>query len=83
MGPLVRERMEFREAFVYAFHSETASIAVVEVAAIAGEATMSEPRFRAAPVVSLSAGLLAAHPVNLLLNSRDVAGRMVNPAEMA
>nr|WP_282594614.1 DUF4396 domain-containing protein [Halomarina salina] len=89
MGPLMQEGMEFREAFVDAFYSETASIAVMEIVAIstdiwlAGEATMGEPLFWAALVVSLSVGLIAAYPVNLLLISRGVKEGMMNPAEMS
>lgn len=89
MGPLIQEGMGTREAFVDAFYSETASIAVMETVAIAtdiwiaGEATMGEPLFWAALVVSLSAGLVAAYPVNLLLISRGVKEGMMNPAEMA
>lgn len=89
MGPLIQEGMEFREAFVDAFYSETASIAVMEIVAIAtdlwlaGEAKMHEPLFWAALVVSLSAGLLAAYPVNLLLIRRGVKEGMMNPAEMS
>ena len=89
MGPLIQEGMEVREAFVDAFYSETASIAVMEIVAIAtdlwlaGEATMGDPLFWAALVVSLSAGLIAAYPVNLLLISRGVKEGMMNPAEMS
>ena len=89
MGPLMQDGMAFREAFVDTFYSETASIAVMETVAIAtdiwlaGEATMGEPLFWAALVVSLSAGLIAAYPVNLLLISRGVKEGMMNPAEMA
>jgi hypothetical protein len=88
MGPLMQEGVPLEEAFADAFYSETASIAVMEIVAIAtdlwlaGEATMSDTLFWAALVFSLSVGLLAAYPVNVLLISRDVKEGMMNPAEM-
>jgi hypothetical protein len=89
MGPLMQEGVPLKEAFVDAFYSETASIAVMEIVAIgtdlwlAGEATMGDVLFWAALVFSLSIGLLAAYPVNVFLISRDVKEGMMNPADMA
>lgn len=76
------------EAVADAFYSETASIAVMEVVAIgvdvflAGEATIGEPVFWASLLVSLTLGLLAAYPINLLLIHVGVKEGMGNPAEM-
>lgn len=88
IGPLMQEGVPFREATIDAFYSETASIAVMEIVAIstdlwlAGEATMGDVLFWSALVFSLSMGLLAAYPVNVLLIERGVKEGMMNPAEM-
>jgi hypothetical protein len=88
-GPLLQEGVGFREAMADAFYSETASIAVMEVVAIstdlwlAGEATMGDTLFWSALVFSLSMGLIAAYPVNVLLIKWGVKEGMANPAGMA
>jgi hypothetical protein len=88
-GPLLQEGVGFREAMADAFYSETASIAVMEVVAIstdlwlAGEATMGDTLFWSALVFSLSMGLIAAYPVNVLLIKWGVKAGMANPAGMA
>jgi hypothetical protein len=88
-GPLLQEGVGFREAMADAFYSETASIAVMEVVAIstdlwlAGEATMGDTLFWSALVFSLSMGLIAAYPVNVLLIKWGVKAGMANPASMA
>lgn len=89
VGPLMQEGVPLGEALRDAFYSETASIAVMEIVAIsvdiwlAGDATMGEPLFWSALVFSLSAGLLAAYPVNLLLIRLGVKEGMHDPREMA
>ncbi|EMA54524.1 DUF4396 domain-containing protein [Halococcus salifodinae] len=89
VGPLLQEGVGFREAMADAFYSETASIAVMEVVAIstdlwlAGEATMGDTLFWSALVFSLSMGLIAAYPVNVLLIKWGVKEGMANPASMA
>ena len=89
VGPLLQEGVGFREAMADAFYSETASIAVMEVVAIstdlwlAGEATMGDTLFWSALVFSLSMGLIAAYPVNVLLIKLGVKEGMANPASMA
>lgn len=89
IGPLMQDGVPFKEALADAFYTETASIAVMEAVAIgtdlwlAGEATMGDVLFWSALVFSLSMGLLAAYPVNVLLISRDVKEGMMNPADMA
>ena len=86
VGPLMQDGVGLWEAVVDAFYSETASITVMEVVAIgldvwiAGEAGMGEVLFWAGLVFSLSVGLLAAYPVNVLLIRVGVKEGMGNPA---
>ena len=88
MGPLMQEGETFREALRDAAYSETASIAVMEVVAIgadlylAGEATMSDVLFWSSLIVSLTLGLAAAYPVNVILVHLGVKEGMMNPKEM-
>lgn len=88
VGPLLQDGVGVGEAVADAFYSETASIAVMEAVAIgvdvflAGEATMGAAVFWASLLVSLTLGLLAAYPVNLLLIHVGVKEGMGNPAEM-
>ncbi len=85
MGPLIQEGMGLSEALKDAVYSETASIVVMEVVAIsvdlflAGEATMGEVRFWSSLIVSLTLGLLAAYPVNVLLIRYGVKEGMMSP----
>ncbi|MFB6236058.1 MAG: DUF4396 domain-containing protein [Halopenitus sp.] len=89
VGPLLQEGVPFEEAMRDAFYTETPSITVMEVVAIgtdlwlAGEAGMTDVLFWSALVFSLSLGLLAAYPVNVLLIHFGVKEGMMNPAEMA
>lgn len=89
VGPLMQEGIAFKEALVDAFYSETASITVMEIVAIgtdlwlAGEATMGDILFWTALVFSLSLGLLAAYPVNVLLVRFGVKEGMMNPKMMS
>jgi hypothetical protein len=86
VGPLLQDGVGLSTALADAFYSETASITVMEVVAIgvdvwlAGEAGMGEVLFWAGLVFSLSVGLLAAYPVNVLLIRVGVKERMGNPA---
>ena len=86
-GPLVQEGMPWEQALWDAFYSETASITVMEVTAIgvdmalAGDAGISEPLFWTSLAVSLSAGLVAAYPVNVLLIRMGVKSGMHDPRE--
>lgn len=86
VGPLVQEGVGVREAVTDAIWSETASITVMEVTAIgadlllAGTAAITDPLFWASLVVSLSLGLFAAYPVNILLISLGVKEGMHSPA---
>ncbi len=89
IGPLLQEGTALHEALKDAFYSETASITVMEVAAIgadllfAGSAQMSEPRFWVSMIFSLSLGLVAAYPMNVLLIRKGIKEGMHNPKEMA
>lgn len=89
VGPLMQEGVPLGEALVDALYTETASITVMEVVAIgtdlwlAGEATMGDVLFWSALAFSLSMGLLAAYPVNVLLIRFGVKEGMMNPAQMA
>ncbi len=88
-GPLIQDGESWRDAFRDAFYSETASITVMELTAIAADlwlarrATIGEPLFWASLVFSLSLGLVAAYPVNVLLIRFGVKQGMHSPKEMA
>lgn len=85
VGPLMQGGMDFKRAFNDALWAETASITVMEIVAIgtdlwlAGDATMGEPLFWMSLSVSLSCGLIAAYPVNLLLIHYGVKEGMHSP----
>ncbi|MXN64474.1 DUF4396 domain-containing protein [Stappia sp. GBMRC 2046] len=85
VGPLMQEGVPFRTALRDAFFAETPSIAVMEVVAIgsdlylAGSATMGEIIFWSSLIVSLTLGLLAAYPVNVLLIHFGVKEGMMDP----
>ena len=87
VGPLMQDGVPLRQALWDAVLSETASITVMEVVAIsvdlwlAGSAGMGEPIFWASLVFSLSLGLLAAYPVNVLLIAWGVKEGMHSPKE--
>jgi hypothetical protein len=89
MGPLMQEGVGFNEALRDALYSETPSITVMETVAIgtdillAGEAHFGDLLFWTALIFSLSLGLLAAYPVNVLLIEFGVKEGMMNPKEMA
>ncbi|MDP0499911.1 MAG: DUF4396 domain-containing protein [Verrucomicrobiota bacterium JB022] len=89
MGPLLQDGESFGTALKDAAYSESASIAVMEVVAIgvdfwlAKNAQFGEPLFWSSLVVSLSVGLIAAYPVNVLLIKFGVKEGMHNPKEMA
>lgn len=85
VGPLLQEGVGLRPALRDAFLSETPSITVMEVVAIgvdlslAGEAMPSDVLFWSSLVVSLTCGLLAAYPVNVLLIRFGVKEGMMDP----
>lgn len=87
IGPLLQEGVGFREALSDSFYSETASITVMEVAAIgtdiwiAGDAHIGALLFWTGLAFSLSVGYFVAYPVNVYLVHRGVKGGMQNPTE--
>jgi hypothetical protein len=87
LGPLLQAGTPLKQAAVDTFYSDTATIAVMEVTAIAldlwlaASATMGDALFWSSLIVSLSAGLLVAYPVNVLLVRLGVKGGMANPRE--
>ena len=89
VGPMMPEGVSFRRAMWDAFYAETASITVMEIVAIsadlylAGSATMGDALFWVSLVISLTAGLAAAYPVNVLLIRFGVKEGMHDPREMA
>ena len=89
VGPLVQEGVSFSQAMWDAFLAETPSITVMEVTAIgldlwlAGKAGLTDVLFWSALVVSLSVGLIAAYPINVLLIRQGVKEGMMNPRDMA
>lgn len=89
VGPLMQEGVAFKQAMWDAFYSETASITVMEIVAIgvdlylAGDAGMGDRLFWSSLVFSLTCGLVAAYPVNVLLIRLGVKEGMHDPREMA
>jgi hypothetical protein len=87
IGPLMQEGVGLGEALSDAFYSETASITLMEIAAIgvdiwlAGSAHITDLLFWTGLVFSLSVGYLVAYPVNLYLVHRGVKGGMQDPTE--
>ncbi|WP_238942358.1 DUF4396 domain-containing protein [Marinobacter sediminum] len=87
IGPMMQNGMAFREAFKGAFLAETISIVVMESVAITtdlylgGQATMSDALFWSSLYVSLSLGLFAAWPANLLLIRYGLKGGMGDPRD--
>ena len=85
VGPLVQDGVPLRNALRDALYSETASITVMEVSAIGiglwlgGGARIDEPLFWSSLVVSLTAGLVAAYPVNVALIALGLKEGMHSP----
>ncbi|MFO8023572.1 DUF4396 domain-containing protein [Thiohalophilus sp.] len=86
-GPLVQAGIPIKRALIDTFYSDTLTIAVMEVTAIsldiwlAADATMGEPLFWGSLIFSLSIGLVAAYPVNVLLVHFGVKGGMGDPRD--
>jgi len=87
LGPMVQAGAPVAQALKDTAISETASIVVMEATAIGlglwlgGQARMGEPLFWMSLYVSLSAGLFAAYPVNILLIRWGVKSGMMDPRE--
>lgn len=85
VGPLLQDGESFTTALKDALSSESASIVVMEVVAIlvdlglSGKARPGAPLFWSSMVVSLTLGLLAAYPVNVLLIHQGIKEGMHNP----
>tara|TARA_R110001606_G_scaffold81584_4_gene187658 strand:+ start:20706 stop:21344 length:639 start_codon:yes stop_codon:yes gene_type:complete len=88
LGPLMQGGEPFSTALKDTVLAETLSITAMEVSALlvnnglAAGARLSEPPFWAALIVSLSAGLLVAYPVNALLIRFGVKEGMHDPRHM-
>jgi hypothetical protein len=89
IGPLMQGGEGFREALRDTLWSETASIGVMEVTAIAvdlwlaGAAGIASALFWASMTVSPTLGLLAAYPVNVLLIRCGIKEGMHSPTAHA
>ena len=87
VGPLVQDGVAFPTAMWDAVVSETPSIAVMEFTAIGadlligGSSGIGDPLFWSALIVSLTLGLIAAYPVNVLLIHFGVKEGMMDPRE--
>lgn len=87
LGPLLHDGVPLKQALIDTFYSDTATIAVMEVTAIsldlwlAADATMNVPLFWNSLVLSLTVGLVAAYPVNVLLVRLGVKGGMGDPRD--
>lgn len=85
VGPLMQEGTPLGAAVRDALWSETPSITVMEIVAIgvdltlAGNAGMGEPLFWSSMIVSLTCGLIAAYPVNLILIRMGIKQGMMDP----
>ncbi len=89
IGPLLQDGMPFSKALKDAVLSESLSIIVMEAVAIsvdlfiAGDAGITQVLFWSSLIVSLTLGLCAAYPVNVLLIQRGVKAGMHDPRHMA
>lgn len=87
LGPLLHDGVPVKKALIDTFYSDTATIAVMEITAIsldlwlAADASMNEPLFWNSLLLSLTAGLVAAYPVNVLLVRLGVKGGMGDPRD--
>lgn len=85
VGPLMQEGTPFGAAVRDALWSETPSITVMEIVAIgvdltlAGDAGMGDVLFWSSMIVSLTCGLIAAYPVNLILIRMGIKQGMMDP----
>lgn len=83
--PLMQDGESFSTAVKDALYSETASITVMEVVAIAvdlvlsGNSNIHHIKFWTSMIISLSLGLVAAYPVNVLLIHWGVKEGMHDP----
>ncbi len=89
LGPLLQNGVPVKKALIDTFYSDTATIAVMEITAIsldlwlAADATMNQALFWNSLLLSLTVGLVAAYPVNVLLVKLGVKGGMGDPRNTA
>jgi hypothetical protein len=87
LGPLLQAGTPLKQALLDTFYSDTATIAVMEISAIsidlwlAASATMGDTLFWSSLILSLTAGLIVAYPVNVALVYMGVKSGMANPRE--
>jgi len=85
VGPLMQEGTGFGQAARDALYSETPSITIMEIVAIgvdltlAGGAGPTQVLFWSSMIVSLSCGLIAAYPVNVILIRLGIKAGMMDP----
>lgn len=88
VGPLLEDGMALKPALKDAFYADTASITSMEITAISVDLWLAEGAplmstlFWSALILSLSIGLFAAYPVNVLLIKYGVKEGMMNPQMM-
>ncbi|EKF74646.1 hypothetical protein A11A3_07498 [Alcanivorax hongdengensis A-11-3] len=88
LGPLMQSGEAFAVALRDTLLAETLSITAMEITALGvnswlvSQAGLDSPRFWAALIVSLTAGLLVAYPVNVLLIHFGVKEGMHDPRHM-
>jgi hypothetical protein len=87
LGPLLQAGTPLKQALLDTFYSDTATIAVMEFTAIAldlwlaASARPGDTLFWTSLLLSLTAGLIVAYPVNVLLVHLGVKGGMANPRD--
>jgi hypothetical protein len=87
LGPLLQDGVPLKKALVDTLYADTATIAVMEITAIsmdlwlAASATMNQPLFWNSLILSLTVGLVAAYPVNVLLVMLGIKGGMGDPRD--
>lgn len=87
VGPLMQDSVPFLESFKDALSTETASITIMEIAAVTTDIylmggrpqILTDPFFWVAIFTSLSIGFIIAYPVNIYLIKNGVKSGMMNP----
>lgn len=89
LGPLLQDGTPVNQALLDTLYADTATIAVMEISAIcldlwlAASATPGDTLFWTSLLLSLTAGLIVAYPVNVALVYLGVKGGMANPRDSA
>jgi len=87
VGPLIQEGVSLKDSLYDAVTSETASITIMEIAAVSLDLYLIrgitdgllDPLFWVALFTSLSFGFFVAYPFNILLLKKGVKDGMMNP----